>query len=60
MAVFTAFNILANYKFPLNEALGDPLIIQVSQQCEPTLYIHALPSVNAALLFDSFSFAELL
>ena len=22
MAVFTAFNILANYKFPLNEALG--------------------------------------
>ena len=22
LAVFTAFNILANYKFPLNEALG--------------------------------------
>jgi len=25
LAVFTAFNILANYKFPLNEALGLPL-----------------------------------
>jgi hypothetical protein len=31
LAVFTAFNILANYKFPLNEALGGKVSSGVAQ-----------------------------
>lgn len=68
MAVFTAFNILANFKFPLNEALctqGSTMAVNLHQQCKDRLKQQlaealAFAKVKNGSYIDRYSLARVL